>query len=337
MAGIIMETVKRKLAYKDKVKKLDFFCGVLNRLSDDKYRPHEEDAIVNPLSEFKTVAEKRTAYNNALDTNAKVLVKFNEFVPLGSIGAGFNDVEYVAGIWRKQNKFSYDTIKLQDDKEFVLLNKLNRQEHTGFDFYNADAVCWNGMGRYCEFIPSYVLATRNTTRGVFYAYGSVLSEGVSAAISRARAHLTCKLFDGFQDVFENAARITDGTTFIAPEYKPDVWTDKYNVSYKTIYIQDKKDKRLDKEFVILDKLNRQEHTGFEFYSADTVNWLSNGSTGKSSPSYIIAKRDTNRGTFFAYGCVVTEGGTKALSRARAHLTCKLFDVFQDVFEAAMQK
>lgn len=336
MTGIILETVKRKLDYMNKSKKLDLLNGILNRLGEEKYRPHHGDAIVNPYSEFKTVAEKRAAYNSALDNNARVLVGFDEFVPLGLSGTAFNDVEYVAGLWRKQSVFSHNTIRVQD-KEFVLLDKLNRQEHTGFDFYNAASVCWDGMGRTCDFKPSYVLATRDTIRGRFYAYGCSVLDGTSGAISRSRAHLTCKLFDAFQDVFENAARITTGTSMSAPEYKSGKWVDKYNISYETIYIQDKKDKRLDKEFVLLNKLNRQEHTGFEFYTADTVNWLENKSTDKITPSYIVAKRETNRGTFYAYGCLLTEGTTNAIARARAHLTCKLFDVFQDVFESAMQK
>ena len=53
MTGIILETVKRKLDYMNKSKKLDLLNGILNRLGEEKYRPHHGDAIVNPYSEFK--------------------------------------------------------------------------------------------------------------------------------------------------------------------------------------------------------------------------------------------------------------------------------------------
>ena len=198
--GILMDTIMRKLKQKETAKKVEFYQSVLNRLADEKYRPHPDDAIMNPLSEFKTVAEKRAAYNRALDNHENVLVSFGSTIPLGGEGAKFNDIEHVGGLWRKQCAFEHDTIIVQD-KEFVLLNKLERQEHTGFEFYNAASVTWNAMGKQCAFRPSYIIAKRETNRGVFYAYGCYITEGKNA-LSKARSHLACKLFDVFQDVFE---------------------------------------------------------------------------------------------------------------------------------------
>lgn len=196
----IMERVQKKLDDADKAKKLKFLGSVLNRLSDEKYRPKSTDMILNPLSNFKTVAEKRLAFNRALDNKETALINDRDSVPLGTPDTGFNDVDCVGGLWRKQYKFPHKTVMIQD-KEFVLLNKLERQEHTGFEFYNASSVVWTAMGKHCDFQPNFIIAKRKTNRGTFYAYGCYITEGKNA-LSKARSHLACKLFDVFQDVFE---------------------------------------------------------------------------------------------------------------------------------------
>jgi len=200
MTGILLKMVQKKIDDKEKTKKLNFFSGVLNRLGNEKHRPHKTDIVINSLSEFKTVAEKRLAYNNALDNGAMVLTNDDKRIPLGTPGAEFNDVDFIGGLWRKQYAFEHDTIMVQD-KEFVLLNKLERQEHTGFEFYNASSVIWTATGKQSDLKPSYIIAKRETNRGAFYAYGCYITEGKNA-LSKARSHLACKLFDVFQDVFE---------------------------------------------------------------------------------------------------------------------------------------
>lgn len=88
----------------------------------------------------------------------------------------------------------------------------------------------------------------------------------------------------------------------------------------------------DKDMVFLAKLDRQENTLFEFYSAKQVGYNCYGpfvSEG-NKPDYIVARYDTDNGTFFGYG--------KTIEEARAYLGLKLYDEYKDVINAiACQK
>ena len=56
-----MEVIKRKLAEKEKRQKIDTILPILQRLSDDRFRPSPDDCIMNTeLSNFKTVALQNT-------------------------------------------------------------------------------------------------------------------------------------------------------------------------------------------------------------------------------------------------------------------------------------
>ena len=82
-----------------------------------------------------------------------------------------------------------------------------------------------------------------------------------------------------------------------------------------------------KDFVIGNKLPYTERTLFDFYEAYSICENCYGKYKRSIPDYIVAKYDTNRGTYCAYG--------KTIEDARAYLGIKLYDEFQDVIHATI--
>ena len=80
-----------------------------------------------------------------------------------------------------------------------------------------------------------------------------------------------------------------------------------------------------KDFVITDKLPHTEHTNFEFYRAFSVCNNCYGRYIFSTPDYIVAKFETARGTYWAYGLTIDQ--------ARAYLGIKLCDEYQDIINA----
>ena len=88
-------------------------------------------------------------------------------------------------------------------------------------------------------------------------------------------------------------------------------------------------------FVLLKKLDRKEHTNFVYYNAASVDWGAYGLSSNFEPDFIIAKYETNRGTFYSYRCTITD--KDALANARAHLAGKVLEVYQDVIDAEIRK
>jgi hypothetical protein len=191
-----METIKRKLAAKERAEKVKFFVGVLNRLAREKQRPQKSDTITNPLSEFKTVAQKRAAYNNALDAGADAWIDFDKTIKLGAPGAEFKDVEFIGGLWRVQRPFNRKITRVRD-RDFTLGEKLPHQEHTNFDFFKAYMVTTNCYGRFIfENKDGYdnIVARYETKRGTFWAYGKTIAD--------ARAFLAISIYDSYQDLID---------------------------------------------------------------------------------------------------------------------------------------
>ena len=182
MTGILMQIVKRKLKERN----------------DKKYNPQFGDRIVNPMNfpdamnpVYTTVAEKRAMYNTALDNRAYAIDANFNTIRIGDHGAEFNDVEFIGGMWRIQNKFNHP-ITCVRGKEFVIGNKLPRTEHTNFEFYHAFSVCNNCYGRFVFTSPDYIVAKFETARGTYWSYGQT--------IDQARAYLGIKLCDEYQDI-----------------------------------------------------------------------------------------------------------------------------------------
>lgn len=80
-----------------------------------------------------------------------------------------------------------------------------------------------------------------------------------------------------------------------------------------------------KEFVIGDKIPHTEHTNFEFYRAFPVCNNCYGRFIFANPDYIVARFETARGTYWAYG--------QTIDQARAYLGIKLCDEYQDIIHA----
>lgn len=155
---------------------------------DARLAPGSDDKITNALSDFQTVSEKRAAYNAAARAGGVYAVDENGTrIMLGRPGTEFNNVEFIAGVWRVQNKFDCK-ITIVRNREFVLIKKLPRQEQTKFDFYSAELVGNNCYGRYVCGVADYIIAKC----GEYSAYGQTLEQ--------ARAFLGIKLYDEFQDL-----------------------------------------------------------------------------------------------------------------------------------------
>jgi len=206
----LTEIIQRKLAEKEKKQKIDTFLPILNRLADERYRPSPDDRIINTeLSDLKTVAEKRRRYNSDLDKGVMALLPGGQPVLLGADGAKFNDVDLLGGLWRVQKPFDaseYKIVDIFDNKnktylKFALLKKLDRQERTNFEFYDAARVYWGAFGLSSCFSPDFIIAKYDTNRGVFYSYRCKLTD--PDALANARAHLAGKVLEAYQDLIEN--------------------------------------------------------------------------------------------------------------------------------------
>ena len=150
----------------------------------------------NKFATHKTIDEKKRAYRAAcVDSKRQALAHRSDgtTVPLADVNV--NDVEFIGGLWRLQNPFTY---KIQDVRgiEFVLLNKLPHTEKTLFEFYRAAVVGENCYGRYLT-DTSYIVAKYTTDDGEFWGYGST--------IEQARAFLGVKLYDEYKDLIHQHA------------------------------------------------------------------------------------------------------------------------------------
>ena len=172
---------------------------IMKRLTEKleaRKQPALGDRITNPISEFKTVAEKRVAYNRALDNQSEAWIDANTKITIGRRGAEFNDVEFIGGFWRVQRHFGHKITRVRDS-DFVLGDKLPRQEHTKFDFYRAYRVGLTCYGYYISENSDgydYIVAKYETNRGTFWSYGKTIAD--------ARAFLAISIYDAYQDVID---------------------------------------------------------------------------------------------------------------------------------------
>ena len=163
---------------------------------DDRKKPCPNDKIVNTLSEFRTVAQKRSAYNDGLNKNAGARIDSNTTIALGVRGAEFNNVDFIGGEWRVQRPFDKKITHVRD-RDFVLGEKLPRQEHTKFDFFKAYIVGKNCYGDYISENDNgydYIVAKYDTNRGTYWSYGKTIAD--------ARAFLAISIYDAYQDVID---------------------------------------------------------------------------------------------------------------------------------------
>lgn len=143
----------------------------------------------NPLATHKTSTDKARDYYIACANGEYAYhdAVHKELLSLVDV----NRVEFIGGLWRLQIDFPYKIERIRD-KDFVILEKLPRQEKNLFDFYRAEPVCFNCYGPFTmPGIPN-VVAKYETDKKTYCAYGN--------GIEQARAFLGIKLYDKCRDL-----------------------------------------------------------------------------------------------------------------------------------------
>lgn len=107
-----------------------------------------------------------------------------------------NNVKFIGGLWRVQDKFKHN-IQCVRDKEFVLLEKINRIEKNKFEFYHAALVGTNCYGRFIVGGATHIVAKYETDKQTYWSYGST--------IEQARAFLGNRLYDEYSDLIHSVA------------------------------------------------------------------------------------------------------------------------------------
>lgn len=152
---------------------------------------------MNKLADYTTEQEKRKLHNCALVGNAYAIDDKGVKYPL--VTTPFDRVDFVGGLWRVQRIFDKQT-QFVRGKEFVLYDKINKQEKNLFEYYNAEVVCNNCYGKWVFGTPDCVVAKYDTDNGPLWSYGATLEQ--------ARAFLGIALFDKHIDLIHAAERKT---------------------------------------------------------------------------------------------------------------------------------
>ena len=139
-------------------------------------------------------AAKKVLFKNHCTQGKMAIDRDGHEYPLSQFKPG--DVEYIAGEWRVQAAFPHK-IQMVRDQEYVLLQKLNREEKNRFEFYRAAPVGQNCYGRFLNPGIEHVVAKYETDKETFWAYGETLEQ--------ARAFLGIRLYDEYMDVIHAAA------------------------------------------------------------------------------------------------------------------------------------
>ncbi len=148
----------------------------------------------NPLAEYKDPVAKRRAFNSAAASGKAAWDASGREYFLR--GLNIDDVEFIGGAWRVQNKFDKQ-IQLVRGEELVLGERLNRTERNHFEFYSAHLVGLNCYGRFVMGGPGVIVAKYETDDETHWAYGKTLEQ--------ARAFLGIRLYDKYMDLIHAAA------------------------------------------------------------------------------------------------------------------------------------
>lgn len=146
----------------------------------------------NPLAKYKDKNEKRHMFERAC-ANGEIAWDCNGCKhALRSLK--IDDVEFIAGLWRVQNKFD-NKVQVVRGKEVIISEKLNRVEQNLFEFYKAYIVNVNCYGRYIIQDEFIVVAKYETDHKVYWGYGNT--------IEAARAFLGIRLYDKYRDLIHS--------------------------------------------------------------------------------------------------------------------------------------
>ena len=151
-----------------------------------------KDKDGNPVPEGEARITKGVIFSVDEQNGVKAVAENRSAITLGKSGAKLEQVDRINGVWHIQNKFPHE-ITCVRKKDMVLLKKLDREEHTGFEFYTAKHVGYNCFGPFVSKGNGYdyIVAKCNTDRGPFWGYGKTMDD--------ARAYLCLKLYDECQD------------------------------------------------------------------------------------------------------------------------------------------
>lgn len=148
----------------------------------------------NPMALHKDDATKRRAFLVAATEGYLAWDSAGREYPLRNLTP--DDVEYIGGAWRVQNKFEYP-IQMVRGEEFVLGERLNRTERNHFEFYHARVVGTNCYGRFIIGGPEVIVAKYETDDETLWSYGG--------SIEQARAFLGISLYDKYMDLIHATA------------------------------------------------------------------------------------------------------------------------------------
>lgn len=165
----------------------------LNERLKEREQGDANDKIVNPLSTYKTVPEKRAAFNMARHNNEFAIDHKINKIPLSSVN--FNDVDYIGGAWRIQRP-TPQNIRMVRGRPFILGERIERQEKNMFEFYRAALLFHNCYG-YSDYLVFDMIVAKCTTKsGTYWAYGD--------SIEHVRAFLGIRLYDEHMDLIHSA-------------------------------------------------------------------------------------------------------------------------------------
>ncbi|MBO4625892.1 MAG: hypothetical protein J5679_01280 [Alphaproteobacteria bacterium] len=160
------------------------------------YIPTAMSCWSNPLDEYKNTRKKSAALLRAHENNVMAIDSRGNEKPIKDFE--MNKLAFVAGLWRVQVNFPHEITRVRD-KDMVLIEKLDHQETTLFEFYRAKLLGYNCYGPFVikDSKYDYIVAKYVTDNKTYWAYGRT--------IEQARAFMGIKLYDEYKDVINTIA------------------------------------------------------------------------------------------------------------------------------------
>lgn len=146
----------------------------------------------NPLA-TQTIAEKRAQYIRDCASGENAYNSADAAIPLSDVP--FDCVEFIGGLWRVQNGMHYNICKIRD-RQMILGQRLNHNEKTFFEYYQAALLSYNCYG---PLPPRFdmIAAKYTTDHGEYWSYGK--------SIADARAFLGIRLYDEYMNLIHSVA------------------------------------------------------------------------------------------------------------------------------------
>lgn len=150
--------------------------------------------LTNPFDEYKDTNKKTAAFVRDSMAGVMAIDADANRTPLKNYNVC--DVAFVSGLWRIQRPLQHPITAVRD-REFVLLNWLERHENNMFEYWNALNVGNNCYGKFVIPKTTVVVARYKTDTGIYWGYGDT--------IEQARAFLGIRLFDEYSDLIHSVA------------------------------------------------------------------------------------------------------------------------------------